>query len=304
MKSFLSEIIADPVSGNDLKLKNGKLIDPVSGKEYDIQEDIPVLLPPANAKKVSKDALHKRTDTAFDYQDHYQKDAEFFDYFESYEDGATRHEERRLHEAIIADVPHSAALVLDAGCGKGWVAEYFCPRGKKVISMDISTVNPLKALAKTPDVNHAGLVGDVFYLPLRENSVDCIIAAEIMEHVADPRLFVQQLYKTLTPGGTIIITTPYNEKIEYSLCVHCNRPTPRHAHLHSFHEHNIEALIPSSAVYWTWSKFSNKYLAKLRSHVVLKYMPYQVWNFIDRIANKIKPQPLRLMIKIQKGDHG
>ena len=56
-------------------------------------------------------------------------------------------------------------------------------------------------------------------------------------------LFIEKLIEKLKTGGKLIITTPYNEKLEYYLCVHCNLPTPKNAHLHSFNKQNIKEII-------------------------------------------------------------
>ena len=40
--------------------------------------------------------------------------------------------------------------ILDVGCGNGWLASSVLSNGVKVISMDISTVNPSKALKNQP----------------------------------------------------------------------------------------------------------------------------------------------------------
>ena len=76
----------------------------------------------------------------------------------------------------------------------------------------------------------------MFLICLSPESFDIIVASEIIEHVYDPKMFIDCLLDILKPSGKIIITTPYNEKIPLSLCVHCNQLTPGNAHLHSFNE--------------------------------------------------------------------
>lgn len=73
----------------------------------------------------------------FDYKTHYQTDAVEFDYFEK-RIGAAEHEERRVREVIISEISANANLILDVGCGSGWVAKEFLNKNKKVISLDIS----------------------------------------------------------------------------------------------------------------------------------------------------------------------
>jgi ubiquinone/menaquinone biosynthesis C-methylase UbiE len=95
---------------------------------------------------------------------------------------------------------------------------------------------PITALKNLPHPDHSAIVADVFNMPFKKNSFDIIIASEVIEHVFDPKLFIEKISAVLKPGGKLILLTPYNETIIYHLCVHCNNPTPANAHLHSFNE--------------------------------------------------------------------
>lgn len=300
MKTFLREILADPVTQSSLGLDEQihKLISKDTRASYEIRDEVPVLLPRRYENIPSPSPLHKDTQTKFDYIDHYRKDAEFFDYFREPQSKEDKHEVRRLHEAILNELPSATNRVLDVGCGRGWVAQALCPKGKEVISMDISTRNAIETLKRVPEDTHAAMVGDVYHIPLQTDSVDAVIASEVMEHTPDPKLFLGQLLRVVRPGGKILITTPYNEEIKYHLCVHCNRPTPGHAHLHSFNENNIHEYLPESNLEWNYRIFSNRYLHKLRSHLFLNPFSFNTWRRIDRIFNKILFNPSRFMISI------
>ena len=177
----------------------------------------------------------------FNYTEHYEKDASEFDYFEKRK-GATAHDERRVREFIISKVGKNVNSILDVGCGRAWVADHFLRKGVKVYSLDISITNPAKAVKLYPSENHSGIVADSFRLPFADNSFDCVIASEIIEHVINPAEFIKELFRVVKKGGELIITTPYKEKIQYYLCIHCNKKTPANAHLHSFDEKILEGL--------------------------------------------------------------
>ena len=275
------------------------LVSKDSEEEFLFSDNVAYLLLPDSLNDIKKTELHERYKSDFVYKEHYQKDAEFFDYFQEYESNATNHENERLHQAIFRSIDRNYNTILDVGCGKGWVAKKGIKRKMKVLSMDVSTVNPLKVVKLHPSTDHIGLVADVYSLPVKQNSLDCIVASEIMEHVADPVKFVEILYSKLKKKGKLIITTPYNEQLEYNLCVHCNRHTPRHAHLHSFNEKNIISLIPEQSI-WSYTKFSNHYLSKLKTHIILKFLPYKVWRIIDKLWNGVLGKQTRLMIEIVK----
>lgn len=235
----------------------------------------------------------------FDYATHYKVDAQEFDYFEK-RTGATEHEERRVREYVQSWIPKSAKTILDVGCGSGWVAKTFLSKNFNIISLDISKTNPLTALKLYPSSKHSGLVADSFHLPFATNSMDCIVASEIIEHVADPKEFVSELFRVIKQGGSLLITTPYKEVIQYSLCIHCNKKTPLHAHLHSFDEVILKNLYSGNELEnFRYATFGNKALIHLRTHVLLKYFPFSLWKLKDRFANFFinKPQHIICLYK-------
>src|SRR4030067_2793879 len=177
----------------------------------------------------------------FNYTEHYKIDADKFDYFEK-RFAATAHDERRVHEYIIANIPKEASKLLDVGCGSAWFAQHFLKKNKFVFSLDISISNPLKATSKYTSEKHFGITADSNFLPFQPDSFDVIVASEIIEHVVSPERFITELLRTVKPDGYLIITTPYKELIKQTLCIHCNNETPVNAHLHSFDENRLIAL--------------------------------------------------------------
>jgi len=237
----------------------------------------------------------------FNYIDHYKKDAVEFDYFETRK-GATKHDESRVREYIISKVPNNVNSILDVGCGKGWVAKEFLPRSKKVFSLDVSITNPAIVKKLYPDVNHFGITADSFHLPFSNQSFDCIIASEIIEHVYDPAGFVRELFRVLKRGGSLIITTPYKEKIIYYLCIHCNQKTPANAHLHSFDEIKLESLYKEDDLKkFSFETFGNKALIFFMTYVILKFFPFWLWKIKDKFANLIYDKPVHIICVYKKG---
>lgn len=119
-----------------------------------------------------------------------------FDYF-AQRKGATSHDERRAREFIISKISKNVNSILDVGCGNGWVAKEFLPKGKKVYSLDISITNPIKVKNLYPDEKHFGITADSFHLPFNNNSFDCVIASEIIEHVIEPSEFIKELFRVV-----------------------------------------------------------------------------------------------------------
>ena len=268
-----------PVCAGALAPETAALRCTVCGRTYPVAGDVPVLVADTDAAHVA----------------HYAADAALFDYFEE-PGAATAHEERRLHERILQALPARPARVLDVGCGRAWVAAAFLPRGVSVVSLDASADNPQRALDRLPAPNHAGVAADALALPFADGTFDAVVAAEITEHVPDPARFLAELFRVLRPGGRLVVTTPYRERIRYVLCVHCNRRTPIHAHLHSFDEHTLPGLLDAPGVAGrTVEVFSNNALAMLRLHPVLGRLPHRLWHGVDALASKAVGKPTRLL---------
>jgi len=236
----------------------------------------------------------------FNYIDHYKKDAVEFDYFEKRK-SATAHDERRVRELIISKISKIVNSILDVGCGNGWVAKEFLPKGKQVYSLDISVTNPAKAIKLYQYEKHFGITADSFHLPFNDNSFDCVIASEIIEHVFNPAAFIKELFRVVKKGGSLIITTPYKEKILYYLCIHCNQKTPANAHLHSFDEMKLEGLYSGNDLEsFKYETFGNKVLLFLRTHVVFQFFPFWLWKIKDKFANWIYKKPVHIICVYKK----
>lgn len=229
------------------------------------------------------------------YIDHYKTDAVEFDYFEENK-GATAHDERRVHEYIISRVPKGIKTILDVGCGKGWVAKNFLPRGISVHSLDVSTSNPMNAKRLYPSDNHFGIAADSFHLPFSNESFDVVIASEIIEHVVNPAEFVKELFRVVKKGGKLLVTTPYKEKLIYYLCIHCNKKTPANAHIHSFDEKKLEEFCTEEDLEkFECKTFGNKLLIFLRTYTILQFFPFWLWKIKDKFANLLFNKPIHII---------
>jgi 2-polyprenyl-6-hydroxyphenyl methylase/3-demethylubiquinone-9 3-methyltransferase len=103
--------------------------------------------------------------------------------------------------------PLEGKTALDVGCGAGLLTEPLARLGARVTGLDASQevigVAREHALKMNLEVDYR--VGDVAAL---EGAFDLITCMEVIEHVADPAVFVQALAKRLAPGGLLIMSTP------------------------------------------------------------------------------------------------
>ena len=65
-----------------------------------------------------------------------------------------------------------------------------------------------KVLDKVADY-HPDIVGDIHALPFPDNSVEAIICSSVIEHVENPILAVEEIYRVLKPGGYAYFYAPF-----------------------------------------------------------------------------------------------
>lgn len=97
--------------------------------------------------------------------------------------------------------------LLDLGCGGGGVATLLqkaCGFAEAV-GVDISQESVAKA--RELGVNALQLNIDFEDLPFEDDSFDAAFCGEVLEHVIDGDHLLDELYRTLRPGGVAVLTT-------------------------------------------------------------------------------------------------
>jgi glycosyltransferase involved in cell wall biosynthesis len=110
-----------------------------------------------------------------------------------------RYWQRRRHSIVLLWA-RGFERILDAGCGSSVIVQSL----NNVIAMDIN-FGKIRFLRR-----HAIPVaqGSAFALPFKDQSFDCLISSEVIEHVPlDDALFTE-MRRVLKPGATLIIGTP------------------------------------------------------------------------------------------------
>ncbi|NOZ26199.1 MAG: glycosyltransferase [Nitrospirae bacterium] len=112
--------------------------------------------------------------------------------------------ERRDVEILV---PHDVKRVLDVGCGEGVLGKRLLDRGaSEVIGVEISEEACRKAAR-----NLTGVVcGDIedIALSFEDGYFDCIVLADVLEHLVDPMSTLKKLGKYLSDAGSIVASIP------------------------------------------------------------------------------------------------
>ena len=97
--------------------------------------------------------------------------------------------------------------VLELGCGEGRGIEMILPKANSFLGLDKIDEVIRNLTEKYPD---GQFIQSVFPpIDILESGVfDFIISFQVIEHIRNDRLFLEEIYRLLKPGGLAIITTP------------------------------------------------------------------------------------------------
>ena len=103
--------------------------------------------------------------------------------------------------------PLAGKTALDVGCGAGLLAEPLARLGATVTGLDASSelIGVAREHAKATGLEIDYRAGELEAL---EGRFDLITCMEVIEHVADPALFIGALARRLAAGGLLILSTP------------------------------------------------------------------------------------------------
>jgi SAM-dependent methyltransferase len=100
------------------------------------------------------------------------------------------------------------SLIVDIGCGDGAAAEVAARLnpGHRFVGIDWSAAALRQAEARGLAVVRAGVEGAG--LPVASKSADVVIMSEVIEHLVDTDAALDEAFRILKPGGSLLLSTP------------------------------------------------------------------------------------------------
>ena len=136
-------------------------------------------------------------------------------YDEFYQGTAIAPQELRLSgwprdrfQAVVA-VPIQGESILDIGCGDGKLLFQFRNRFKRLVGLEYSASRLEAAKVNLRDFDFVPVCGSAESMTdIATGSIDCIVTADVIEHIPDVYLAADEMLRVLKPGGVLVINTP------------------------------------------------------------------------------------------------
>jgi 2-polyprenyl-3-methyl-5-hydroxy-6-metoxy-1,4-benzoquinol methylase len=110
-----------------------------------------------------------------------------------------------VRSEIVDLVPAGARRVLDLGCSTGWLAAAVKRRGEvEVVGIERDPAYAAEARKRCDRV----VEGDVQVVPDGLGRFDCLVAADVLEHLVDPWSALEGYVALLDPGCRAIVSLP------------------------------------------------------------------------------------------------
>ncbi len=142
--------------------------------------------------------------------------------------GSTESEDRLLHQSELYPNDFNGKVVLEIGAGNGRFTEILLKYGAKVIAVDFSSAIYANFRNHKQYVESEDLIcvrGDLFNLPLKEDSFDIVICYGVIQHTGNNEKCLETLSKYVSnQSGKLLIDIYSNSLKDFNPWIYLIRP--------------------------------------------------------------------------------
>lgn len=121
---------------------------------------------------------------------------------------------QRLFKAYVVATDYIQGDVLEVGCGEGRGVEQLIEKAQSFTAID-KIEEALQVLRNRFPQGKFLAMNIPPFGDLPDNAFDCVVSFQVIEHIKNDKLFLQEINRVLKPGGTALLTTP-NRKMSLS----------------------------------------------------------------------------------------
>lgn len=117
------------------------------------------------------------------------------------------------YQAILDHVPQGSRAILDVGCGDGYLIHLLHRRGLRgLVGIDNDALAVQLARDRLLENDDAAAchvsIASVYNLPLSASSFDCVVMADVIEHLDAQEKALSEVSRVITERGTLVLSTP------------------------------------------------------------------------------------------------
>jgi SAM-dependent methyltransferase len=141
-------------------------------------------------------------------------------------------------DSLEAMLPGGLANLLEIGSRDGRVTRMLVAHSESVTALDLEL--PSLSIERVTCVK-----GDVTGLQFADESFDCVVCTEVLEHVPDLGAACRELARVTRTW--LLVGVPFDQdlRIGRMTCSRCGRVNPRYGHVNRFTEERLRACFPS-----------------------------------------------------------
>jgi SAM-dependent methyltransferase len=158
---------------------------------------------------------------------------------------AYREHERERERVVdlFALLPRRGGSALDIGARDGYLSKLLAERFERVVALDL----------EQPRFTHPGVEtvqGNAARLQFADASFDCVLCAEVLEHIPVPQLQAACSEIARVTADAAVIGVPFRQDLRQgrTWCARCHRRNPPWGHVNSFDTERLVGLFPSLAL--------------------------------------------------------
>jgi ubiquinone/menaquinone biosynthesis C-methylase UbiE len=113
---------------------------------------------------------------------------------------------QRLLKAYVLAADKVHGNLLEVGCGEGRGVSLLMPKVEKFSAID-KIAEVVEGLRKKFSQGNF-ISGNIPPLPYDDNTFDCVVSFQVIEHIKNDDLYLKEISRVLKPNGLALITTP------------------------------------------------------------------------------------------------
>ena len=142
-------------------------------------------------------------------------------------------------------MPPGTRRILDLGCAFGYISSRLVTSNCHVHGVDAYMPFIKEAHATYPHISFMLAIAEA--LPFEDNSYDCVVMAEVLEHVTNDQRALQEVYRVLAPDGILLLTVPHSGPLSFLDLDNILYLFPRaHRYLYRLRWGNCQGFIPKT----------------------------------------------------------